>query len=140
MRWTNVVIYLRGAVSILSGPQSRELSGGGVRLLADGIPATSRDQAATFDLNTAKRIEVLRGPFSALYGNSSGGVIAVFTVDGPPTPTVTADVAEGSFGTSKAGAKFGGQSGGERLRAGELARGFRADRPAMGVQGVRARR
>ena len=54
----------------------------GIRLIADGIPATMPDgqgQAATFALSSAERIEVLRGPFSALYGNASGGVIAVET-------------------------------------------------------------
>lgn len=54
----------------------------GVRLYTDGIPATMPDgqgQAAHFDLAGAQRIEVLRGPFSALYGNSSGGVIALIT-------------------------------------------------------------
>src|SRR3954466_2547550 len=43
----------------------------GVRLIADGIPATMPDgqgQAATFDLQSADRIEVLRGPFANLYG------------------------------------------------------------------------
>ena len=58
----------------------------GIRLVADGIPATMPDgqgQASTFDLSSAERIEVLRGPFSALYGNASGGVIAVDTRDGP---------------------------------------------------------
>lgn len=52
----------------------------GLRLYSDGIPATMPDgqgQVAHFDLAGAQRIEVLRGPFSALYGNSSGGVIAV---------------------------------------------------------------
>src|SRR5882672_10673042 len=47
----------------------------GIRLYADGIPATMPDgqgQAATFNLGSADRIEVLRGPFAALYGNSSG--------------------------------------------------------------------
>jgi iron complex outermembrane receptor protein len=61
----------------------------GVRLIADGIPATMPDgqgQAATFNLDMAERIEVLRGPFSALYGNHSGGVVQLFTRDpkGPP--------------------------------------------------------
>ncbi len=54
----------------------------GVRLYSDGIPATMPDgqgQVSHFDLAGAERIEVLRGPFSALYGNSSGGVIALFT-------------------------------------------------------------
>lgn len=54
----------------------------GLRLYADGIPATMPDgqgQVAHIDLAGAERIEVLRGPFSALYGNASGGVIAVFS-------------------------------------------------------------
>ena len=54
----------------------------GVRLYADGIPATMPDgqgQVSHFALNAVDRIEVLRGPFSALYGNSSGGVIAMTT-------------------------------------------------------------
>lgn len=86
----------------------------GVRLIADGIPATNPDgqgQAATFDLGSAQRIEVLRGPYSALYGSSSGGVIQIFTEDGPPEPTGTASLWFGSFGSSKGGFKFGGESG-----------------------------
>ena len=54
----------------------------GLRLYTDGIPATMPDgsgQVTHFDLAGAERIEVLRGPFSALYGNSSGGVIALFS-------------------------------------------------------------
>lgn len=54
----------------------------GLRLYSDGIPATAPDgqgQVSHFDLMSAERIEVLRGPFSALYGNSSGGVISVIS-------------------------------------------------------------
>ncbi|HRY90083.1 MAG TPA: Plug domain-containing protein, partial [Rubrivivax sp.] len=43
----------------------------GLRLYTDGIPATMPDgqgQVSHFDLAGAQRIEVLRGPFSALYG------------------------------------------------------------------------
>ncbi|HET7557787.1 MAG TPA: TonB-dependent receptor, partial [Rhodanobacteraceae bacterium] len=61
----------------------------GVRLYTDGIPATMPDgqgQVSHFDLGSADRIEVLRGPFSALYGNSSGGVIQLFTADGSDPP------------------------------------------------------
>jgi iron complex outermembrane recepter protein len=52
----------------------------GIRLVADGIPAAGPDgqgQVSHFDIAGADRIEVLRGPFSALYGASSGGVIAL---------------------------------------------------------------
>ena len=72
----------------------------GLRLYTDGIPATMPDgqgQVAHFDLAGASRIEVLRGPFSVLYGNSSGGVIALF---GAPVRTREAEAAldGGSFG------------------------------------------
>jgi iron complex outermembrane receptor protein len=84
----------------------------GVRLIADGIPATSPDgqgQAATFDLSSADRIEVLRGPFANLYGNSSGGVIQVFTRDGPPQPELDLGYVTGSWGMHRAYGLFGGQ-------------------------------
>ncbi|MGZ8272376.1 MAG: TonB-dependent receptor family protein [Burkholderiaceae bacterium] len=58
----------------------------GMRLYSDGIPATGPDgqgQVSHFDLASAQRIEVLRGPFSALYGNNSGGVISM--VSAAPT-------------------------------------------------------
>src|SRR5437899_8216100 len=86
----------------------------GVRLIADGIPATMPDgqgQAASFNLSSAERIEVLRGPFASLYGNASGGVVQIFTADGPPEPTATGTFVSGSYGTWKAGAQLGGRSG-----------------------------
>jgi iron complex outermembrane recepter protein len=86
----------------------------GIRLIADGIPATMPDgqgQAATFSLSSAERIEVLRGPFSALYGNAAGGVIAVETADGPQVPTAEASVLLGSYGTWRTGLKFGAPRG-----------------------------
>ncbi|KQQ39089.1 TonB-dependent receptor [Duganella sp. Leaf126] len=76
----------------------------GVRLIADGIPASMPDgqgQAATFNLDMAERIEVLRGPFSAIYGNHSGGVIQLFTRDGDGAPTIEAGVSAGSYGSRK---------------------------------------
>ncbi|UOD32972.1 TonB-dependent receptor [Massilia violaceinigra] len=76
----------------------------GVRLIADGIPATMPDgqgQAATFNLDMAERIEVLRGPFSAIYGNHSGGTVQLFTRDGQGRPSVEGSVIGGSDGTRK---------------------------------------
>jgi iron complex outermembrane receptor protein len=86
----------------------------GLRLIADGIPATMPDgqgQAATFNLGSADRIEIMRGPFSSLYGNASGGVIQVFTADGPPEPTLSGSLYAGSYDTWKLAAQFGGTSG-----------------------------
>ena len=57
----------------------------GVRLYADGIPASMPDgqgQLSHFNLAGGERIEVMRGPFSALYGNSSGGVLQLWSADG----------------------------------------------------------
>jgi iron complex outermembrane receptor protein len=86
----------------------------GIRLYADGIPATSPDgqgQTSNFDLGSAERIEVMRGPFSSLYGNAAGGVIQIFTQDAPPQPTLTLSEAVGSYETTRVGAQYGGQSG-----------------------------
>jgi iron complex outermembrane receptor protein len=86
----------------------------GIRLISDGIPATMPDgqgQASTFALGSAQRIEVLRGPFSTLYGNASGGVISVETEDGPETPTIEGDALAGSYGTWRGELKYGGTWG-----------------------------
>ncbi len=87
----------------------------GVRLYQDGIPVTMPDgqgQSGSFSLLSAQRIEVLRGPFSALYGNASGGVISVFTEDPPVTPRLTLNGGGGSYGTWTFGTKTAGTAGG----------------------------
>jgi len=87
----------------------------GVRLVADGIPATMPDgqgQAATFNLDVAERIEVLRGPFSALYGNHSGGVVQLFTREPTDKPTVEASFTSGSYSQRKLDTNASGRSGG----------------------------
>lgn len=86
----------------------------GIRIYADGIPQTMPDgqgQPGTFNLATAERMEVMRGPFSALYGNSSGGVVQIFSRDAAPEPTLTGSYYAGDFGTWRAGLQFGGQFG-----------------------------
>ncbi|CAN7328371.1 TonB-dependent receptor [Pseudorhodoferax sp. LjRoot39] len=86
----------------------------GLRLYVDGIPATQPDgqgQLSHVDLASAERIEVLRGPFSALYGNSSGGVLQVFTEEGRGAPTLRLDTALGSDGLLRFGAKVSGNTG-----------------------------
>ncbi len=86
----------------------------GVRLYVDGIPATMPDgqgQTSNIDIGSIDRVEVLRGPFSALYGNSSGGVIQVFTQDGANPPEITASGWGGSYGTWRYGAQASGVTG-----------------------------
>ncbi|HQO16721.1 MAG TPA: TonB-dependent receptor [Methylotenera sp.] len=76
----------------------------GVRLYADGIPMTMPDgqgQTGTFNLDTAGRVEYLRGPFSALYGNSSGGVVQIFTKNGAKEPEINAGMTFGSDNTQR---------------------------------------
>ena len=78
----------------------------GVRIYQDGIPQSGPDgqgQVSEFNLGSAERVEVLEGPFSALYGNSSGGVIQIFTADGSAPPSLRFDLGFGSFGTVRAG-------------------------------------
>ena len=76
----------------------------GIRLYSDGIPGTMPDgqgQFSQFDLGSADHIEVLRGPFSALYGNSSGGVIAIFTEDAKPGYLLDGKAEYGTFNTQR---------------------------------------
>lgn len=54
----------------------------GIDLLVDGIPMSTPDgqgQLSSVLLDTVTSAQVLRGPLAALYGNSSGGVIALQT-------------------------------------------------------------
>ena len=51
---------------------------------------------------------MLRGPFASLYGNSSGGVVQVFTADGPARPALDATLAGGSHGQRRVNVRVGG--------------------------------
>jgi iron complex outermembrane recepter protein len=87
----------------------------GVRLYQDDIPQTMPDgqgQTGSFSLLSAQRIEVLRGPFSTLYGNASGGVVSVYTEDGTAVPVVNFTGSVGSYGTSMVGVTATGISDG----------------------------
>ena len=89
-----------------------------VRVLVDGLPETLPDgqtELDAVDLGAVQRIEVLRGPASSLYGNASGGVIQLFTEDGPDTPSAEVRLTGGSFGLGKYQIKGGGHSGNVRV-------------------------
>ena len=55
----------------------------GLKLIVDGIPQTTPDGQTQLDnlpLGLISNIEILRGPNSSIYGNSSGGVITINTI------------------------------------------------------------
>lgn len=71
----------------------------GIRLYVDGIPATMPDgqgQTSNIDLKSLDHLEVLTGPFSSLYGNSSGGAILATTKEGQGRDSVTMGYSGGS--------------------------------------------
>lgn len=87
----------------------------GIQVFVDGIPATMPDgqgQTNHIDLSSLERIEVLRGPYSALYGNASGGVINAYTERGEGPPSVQGSFAIGSNGQKRLGLKAQGEAGG----------------------------
>jgi iron complex outermembrane receptor protein len=86
----------------------------GIRLFVDGIPASAPDgsgQAANFPLGSAERIEVVRGPFAALYGTSSGGAILLYTEDGAQPGEVRTGVALSANGLWRLSTQILGQTG-----------------------------
>ena len=92
----------------------------GVRLVQDGIPLTMPDgqgQPALFDLDSLQRIEVLRGPLAALYGNASGGIVQGFTGEAPFYPTLENRSAIGSDGLWRSRLRYGGQHGPLNIQA-----------------------
>jgi iron complex outermembrane receptor protein len=104
----------------------------GVRLLADGIPASMPDgqgQAATFNLDVAERFEVLRGPFAAMYGNHAGGVIQLFTRSPSDVPLVALSLLGGSDATRKWDLNASGKAG---------ATGYLLDASRFDTEGYRA--
>ena len=73
----------------------------GVKVLVDGIPETLADgqaQTDTIDLGAVERLEVIRGPFSALYGNATGGVVDITTTTPASGPVDRGELTVGSHG------------------------------------------
>jgi vitamin B12 transporter len=85
-------------------------------LLVDGVPlgsaTTGQPSLHNLPLSQIERIEILRGPASALYGSDAiGGVIQIFTKRGEGPARVTAYAGIGSHGTREAQAGLSGSSG-----------------------------
>jgi len=89
----------------------------GVAVLLDGIPLTESDGAARLDLielAAARQIEVVRGPASALYAGSPGGVVNVVSRTGRDSRGVSVTARTGAFGFRKVDGQAGGVFAGGR--------------------------
>ncbi|WEI05197.1 TonB-dependent receptor [Acinetobacter johnsonii] len=85
----------------------------GIRMYVDGIPATMPDgqgQSSNIDLNSLDHIEVLTGPFSSLYGNSSGGTILAETKEGQGKDSIQVGLNAGSHHKQQANIQLQGGS------------------------------
>ena len=72
----------------------------GIKLIVDGIPETTPDGQSQLDnlpLGLISNIEVLRGPSSILYGNSSGGVISINTLSNSSEPYFKTSAVFGAY-------------------------------------------
>ncbi|WP_299764116.1 TonB-dependent receptor [uncultured Dokdonia sp.] len=73
----------------------------GIKLIVDGIPETTPDGQGQLDnltLGIIDRIEIIKGPSSSLYGNASGGVIDIQTIDKVEKPFSNWKGSVGSYG------------------------------------------
>ena len=73
----------------------------GVKIMVDGIPETTPDgqgQIDNLNLGAIKTIEVIRGASSVLYGNASGGVISINTLDTVDENYLNFGITNGNYG------------------------------------------
>ena len=84
----------------------------GIRIFVDGIPESLPDgqaQVDSIDIGSAQRVEVLRGPASALYGNAAGGVISVISELGATQPYAELRAVGGDYDFQRIQLKSAGQ-------------------------------
>lgn len=100
-----VYVHEQGGIGSATTATLRGSSPGQTLVLLDGLPIgdpTGTDTAVDFGAIAAtdiERIEVLRGPQTALYGSSAmGGVINIITRRGNGDPVRTVSIEAGSYG------------------------------------------
>jgi iron complex outermembrane receptor protein len=89
----------------------------GIAVLLDGIPLTEPDGRSLvelIELSGSRQIEVVRGPGSALYAGSPGGVVNVVSRSGRDSRGITGRALGGAFGFLKYDATAGGVFAGGR--------------------------
>jgi len=102
-------IHESGGAGSLTNIALRGAAPGQTLILVDGVrigDPTSTDNAPDLGgmaLGDIERIEILRGPQSALYGSDAmGGVVQIITRKGKGPPRKTVSVEGGSYGTLRA--------------------------------------
>ena len=86
----------------------------GIKLFIDDIPSTAPDGQTALDdldLGNIEKIEVIRGPASALYGASAGGVVNIYTEDGGDTNFFELGSMLGEYSFLRDQLKIGGKKG-----------------------------
>ncbi len=99
----------------------------GVKLIVDGIPETTPDGQGQLDnlmLSTISSLEVINGPTSSIYGNASGGVIYIKTLENIEQNFVEAGLTLGSFGLQQYSVNGGWKSDNTTLLANYLYTGL----------------
>jgi len=100
----------------------RGSEGNQVLVMIDGIEVNDLAQAGEFNFahlltNHIERIEVIRGPQSALWGSDAiGGVISIITKQANSPLGISAYAELGSFGTEHTGASIGSQGENYHIR------------------------
>ena len=106
-------ITIRGVGTRANSPAGSGVRG--VKVLVDGIPKNNAGGSAqdliNIDLESAERIEVLRGPSSVLYGNQAGGVVNIITRKGTSPSYLDYRQLVGSYGLSRERLEGGGEVG-----------------------------
>jgi len=104
----------------------------GLRLYVDGVPASMPDgqgQLAHIPLAAGDRIEILRGPFSALHGAAAGGVLHWWSADGGAPAEAWLRASAGRYDSRTTSVRLlgGGERHGYHVAAAQLeSEGFRA--------------
>jgi len=107
----NVNVSIRGSSDYKPGGYNNR-----VLVLIDGFPIQIPNSGApdwnAIPMESIKRIDVVHGPASSLYGhNSMGGVINIITEKPGEFKNIKTNIAIGNYGTYRAGAKSGFSAG-----------------------------